>query len=88
MAQAILTRILEDIKTLGPEELRQVQSAIEQQLLPTRESLEEEQQFLQLLVESGPVKEIKRPPRDRKIERPLVPIQGKPLSETIIEERR
>jgi hypothetical protein len=87
MAQATLTRILEEIQTLASEELRQVQNAIEQRLSPTHESPEEER-FLQTLVESGLIKEIKRPPRDRTIQRPLVPIQGKPLSETIVEERR
>jgi hypothetical protein len=86
MTQATLTRILGDIQTLEPEELRQVQRAIEQQL-ESQETVEEER-FLNALLASGLVKEIKRPPRDSKIERPLVPIQGKPLSETIIEERR
>lgn len=87
MAQATLTRILDDLKVLQPDELRQVQHAIAQQLALSQASLEEEG-FLETLLASGVVKEIKRPPRDRHIERPLVPIQGKPLSETIVEERR
>ena len=42
----------------------------------------------QALIAAGVVKQIKAvPPRVHK-ERPLVPIQGKPLPETIIEERR
>ena len=87
MGQATLTRILDDIKALQPDELRQVQHAIAKQLAPSQASLEEER-FLKTLLASGLVKEIKRPLRDRPIERPLVPMQGKPLSETIIEERR
>ena len=43
---------------------------------------------LQVLEASGLVKEIKRTPMAARPERPLIPIQGKPLSETIIEERR
>ena len=41
---------------------------------------------LRVLKESGLVKEIKR--AKSQTQRPPVPIKGKPLSETIIEERR
>src|SRR5262252_9123151 len=87
MAQATLTRVLKDIKTLEPEELRQVQHALESQLAPTTAENAEEG-FLQAMLDAGLITEIKRPDRSRKRERRPVPIQGKPLSETIIEERR
>ena len=35
MTQATLTRIIEEIKTLEPDELRQVQRVVEAQLTPT-----------------------------------------------------
>ena len=44
--------------------------------------------FYQALLASGLVTRIKQPSRDQAFERPLIQIQGKPLSETIIEERR
>ncbi|HZO87464.1 MAG TPA: hypothetical protein VFB38_03935 [Chthonomonadaceae bacterium] len=38
--------------------------------------------------QSGLVKEVKRPPMVIRQERPPVPIQGQPISETMIAERR
>ena len=87
MGQAVLERILQALKTLEPEELRQVQQAVEAQLTPTGYSPEEEQ-VLQEMLKAGLLTEIKPRCTVRQVEYPLVPIQGKPLSETIIEERR
>jgi hypothetical protein len=87
MTQATLTYILDAIKTLEPDELREVERTVRGLLEPdTREA--EREAALQVLQESGLVKEIKRPPMVARQEHPPVPIQGKPLSETIIEERR
>lgn len=49
-----------------------------------------EEIFKQRLLDAGLIKEIRRPSRDPSASRPWrpVPIEGKPLSETIIEERR
>lgn len=87
MAQATLNRVLEDIKTLDPEEIRQVQHALESQLAPTKAD-DAGEGFQQAMLDAGLISEIKRPDRSQQRERRLVPIQGKPLSETIIEERR
>ena len=87
MAQSTLTHVLEEIKTLEPEELHQVEQAV-RGLLESRPKEADRETALRILQESGLVREVRRPPLDRDIERPLVPIQGKPLSETIIEERR
>ena len=87
MAQAVLTHILEEIKTLERDELRQVQQAVWERLASGGYSLEEER-FHQALLASGLVKEIK-PRRSIPLEEPpLIQVQGKPVSETIIEERR
>lgn len=50
--------------------------------------LDKEERFLQALLAAGLITEIKRPDRNTKMDREPVPIKGKPLSETIIEERR
>ncbi len=87
MTQATLNRVLEDIKTLQPEELRQVQRVVDERLAPT-EAEDPDERVLQAMLKAGLIAEIKRPDRTPKPERPAVPITGKPLSETIIEERR
>ena len=87
MAQTTLTSILDALKTLSPKELRQVQHAVAQQLTPQSLALEEER-FLHALLARGVIQTIKQPPRHHQGERPLVPIQGPPLSVTIVAERR
>ena len=87
MAQVTLERILQDIKTLEPEELLQVEQAVQAQLAPTGYSPEEER-VLQELLKVGLLTEINPRRTDRQVAYPRVPIQGKPLSETILEERR
>jgi hypothetical protein len=86
MAQAILTRILEDIRTLDPDELQQVKRVVEEQLIPAATE-DPDEKVLQAMLGAGLITEIKRPDRASKSERLPVPILGKPLSETIIEER-
>ena len=87
MAQATLDRVLEQIKTLKQEELQEVERTVRGLLEPASKAAQREA-ALRVLEESGLVKQIKRPPMVDTPERPLVPIQGKPLSKTIIEERR
>lgn len=87
MARADLLRTLKIIKGLRKDELRQVQQAVEAQLDETGEAAAREA-FHQALLDAGLVKQIKTPPMRDERERPLVTIRGKPLSETIIEERR
>jgi hypothetical protein len=87
MAQVTLERILHDIKTLKPDELMQVQQAVQARLAPAGYAPEEER-VLQEMRKAGLLTEIKPRRTDRQGVYPLVPIQGKPLSETIREERR
>jgi hypothetical protein len=87
MAQAALERILDEIKTLDPKELQEVERVVRSLLEPSSKEAEREA-VLRVLQNSGLVKEIKRPPMDVARERPLGSVQGKPISETIIEERR
>ncbi|HZO90542.1 MAG TPA: hypothetical protein VFB38_19600 [Chthonomonadaceae bacterium] len=48
----------------------------------------EEERVHQMLIEAGLLKEVKPRSRECKLDRPTGEICGKPLSETIIEERR
>jgi len=87
MAQMILDRILQEIKTLEPAELLQVQQAVQARLVPTGYS-PEEAGVLQEMLKVGLLTEIKPRRMDHPVMYPLVPIQGKPLSASILEERR
>jgi hypothetical protein len=87
MAQATLTRILEDIRTLEINELPSVERAV-QERLETAGYSQDEWKAMQALVAAGLLKEIKPKRKEQSVEFTPVPIQGKPLSETIIEERR
>lgn len=87
MSQAKLARILNEVSTLEREELYRIQEAVQAQLTrPLGDGAEE--RFLQAMLEAGLITDIKHPDRSRSRERPLVPIAGEPISETIIEERR
>jgi dTDP-glucose pyrophosphorylase len=44
--------------------------------------------FHQVLLSKGLVKEMKNPPVTRTIKRQLIEVKGKPVSQTIIEERK
>ena len=87
MPNATLKKVLDEIKRLRREELREVERAI-QELLEPRASESEREAALRVLETSGLVRVVRRPPIVAGPRRPPVPIQGKPLSETIIEERR
>ena len=87
MAHATLTRVLQDLRSLNSEELRTVKSIVDNRLTPTVTN-DEDEEILEAMLQAGLITEIKRPDRDSKTERPLVPIIGKALSVTIIEDRR
>jgi hypothetical protein len=79
--------VLETIETLKPEELQRVQQAVQARLGQKRYPPGEEQ-FLQALLDAGIIREIK-PPRTTPVgERRRIQASGKPVSETLIEERR
>jgi hypothetical protein len=87
MAREALTQVLETIKTLELDELYQVQQAVQERLAPGRYSPEEER-FHQALIASGLVREIKPPRGTSSGQRRLIQARGKPVSATLIEERR
>jgi hypothetical protein len=86
VAQSTLEQALETIRTRDENDLRRVEQAVQERLKPSDEAARDG--FDRALVASGLVKRIKPPSVRSGSAMPLVPIQGKPLSETIIEERR
>jgi hypothetical protein len=87
MSQGTLDKALELIDTLDEPALREVERAVRARLEPAAEA-PAPRRFHQALLAAGLVREIRSPAGRAHIERPLVPIQGPPLSQTIVEERR
>ncbi len=86
MAQAILNQILVQLKSLEMIELQQLNQAVQDRL--ASQIADEQTVFHQALLESGLVRQIKIPSLRKSNERRLVEIEGQPISETILEERR
>ncbi len=89
MADVTLEKVLEEVKALPAEEQRQLRESLDT-LLDSGAPASIEDQLEQRLFEAGLLSEIKAqsealPPRQN---RKLIEVQGKPVSETIIEERR
>ena len=86
MQTLTLDKVIEDVKTLPQEEIKQLRSVLDDLL--ERKSKEEEVE--RLLLEAGLISEIKKPKRSVEAFRKYKPIKvkGKPVSETLIEERR
>lgn len=93
MPQATLTQILAQLPALEQSELQLLQSAVQTHLaqdasIPTEDPPEARAAFYADLLKAGVITEIHtRQPQAYK-KRRLAEVEGKPLSETIIEERR
>ena len=87
MSQGTLRKVLEQITTLEADELQEVRRAVQERLASTEER-NKHARFYQALVASGLIREIKNPPAADVPERRLAEVQGEPVSETIIQERR
>jgi Putative addiction module component len=79
-------QLLSQIETLETGELQQLQQSIQSRLAQHQTAPQAD--FIQTLQDSGLTQQIKYPTSQQSIERRLVEVQGKPLSETILEERR
>lgn len=86
-----LEQILQDVRALSPEDQQQLCRLLVE-TLPTFQAVAPatEATFQQQLVAAGLLREIKRPAATQvpSARRPRVTVQGKPLSATVIEERR
>lgn len=87
MASANLQRLLDELKTLSPAERRELRELLDAWPPPPQTKEDELDQRLWLDGVISRVPELARP-SSRPAKRPLVEVSGKPLSETIVEERR
>ncbi|MBW4668079.1 MAG: hypothetical protein KME60_11810 [Cyanomargarita calcarea GSE-NOS-MK-12-04C] len=87
MAQTTLNQILDQLEALDLEELRQLNQTI-QKYLANKETTDKQAAFHQDLIDSGLVKQIKYTNYEPIAERRPIQAEGKPVSETITEERR
>jgi hypothetical protein len=89
MATTALDRMIDQLKRLTPHEQKELRAAIDR-LLGAASELPTEEQFERELVGSGILDGIPSPPQAGNPSQEWRPIElkGKPLSETIVEERR
>lgn len=91
MAMLSFDQVWEVIQTLTPSQQRRLRKLLDA-LRFKRQPLTPEDELDLLLLKDGVIDRIPRPPTEADIkafeEYKPVPIEGKPLSETIIEERR
>ena len=89
MTTSDLDRLIEEVKTLTPDEQRSLRDLVDELLLKSAPTMTEDE-FEQHLLEKGVISRI--PPRIRDAsfyaKRKLIEVEGKPVSEIIIEERR
>ena len=77
-----IQEIAEAIKTLSPTDRDHLR-----RLLKEQDEVDKLEVFHQVLMSQGLVKEVKKSHATDTVERQLIEIEGKPVSETIIEER-
>ncbi len=77
-----MQEIAEAIKTLSPTDRHHLRK-----LLREQDEADKLAVFHQVLLSQGLVKEVKKPDVAATIERQLIEVKGKPVSETIVEER-
>ena len=85
----MLRKMLDDVKRLTPDEQRQLREALDR-LLSSSSTPPTEEQFERELVESGILDAILPPVSAGQPSQAWKPVdvKGKPLSETIVEDRR
>jgi hypothetical protein len=89
MAEVTLEKVWEEVQVLPLDEQQQLRKRLDEMLVQEEETGKMEA-FHQALLASGLISEIKSPVVDVEAYRRFKPIEvrGKPVSETIIEERR
>lgn len=78
-----MSEIAEAIKTLSPTDRHHLR-----ELLKEQDEAGKLEVFHQILLSKGLAKEVKKPPVTDTIDRQLIEVKGKPVSQTIIEERK
>lgn len=89
MTTSNLDRLIEEVRALTPDEQRSLRNIVDELLSANGPQMTEEE-FEQHLLEKGIISRIPPPITDFTPyrNRKLIEVKGKPLSETIIEERR
>lgn len=87
MPRSLLDRILSQLQSLEPSELQQLSQVI-QRYLEDDEVLAKRAAFHHALIESGLVLQIKNPNFEERTHQRLIQVQGEPVSQTIVGERR
>ena len=87
MAKATLDQIVKEIKTLAPDERRQLREMLEAMMVPAEEA-DKRKALHQALRATGLLTQVRQPRATDTPHRRRIEVQGKPVSETIIEERR
>jgi len=87
MAKATLDQIVKEIKTLAPDERRQLCEMLDAMMVPAEEE-DKRKALHQALRAAGLVTQVRQPRATDTPNRRRIEVQGKPVSETIIEERR
>ena len=80
--------LIESIKTLSPSDRQHLQKVLGEMSAEEQDQTAKVSAFHRSLLTAGLVTEIKTPRRTKTTDRQLIEISGKPLSKTIIEERR
>jgi hypothetical protein len=86
MSQAILSQMLDKLQFLEPVELQQLKHAVQDCLINKKETAKPVA-LHQALIDSGLVRHTKKTSPQAVVRR-LIQVQGAPISETIVEERR
>ena len=83
-------QLIEQVKALAPNDRKRLRAVLDQPDEPVRQQPATEEDFQRWLVEEGMLDALQRPERDQAAFDQFQPIaiQGRPLSELIIEERR
>ena len=86
MQSVTLDSVVQEVKTLPTEDLKRLRVLLDELL----SGEEKREHFEQAMLEAGLVSEIRKPKRDVEAFRKYKPVKvkGKPISETLIEERR
>lgn len=84
---SVEVRIFTDNASAQNSNVRSSQDSVSE--ASAKPSAEREEEFMQKLLEEGLIKEIKKPPKASPTgDRILVNVKGKPMSQTIVEDRR
>jgi hypothetical protein len=86
MSEAILSQMLDKLQFLEPVELQQLNHAVQDRLIKKEEAAKPGA-LHQALIDSGLVRHTKKN-TPQAIVRQLIQVQGEPISQTIVEERR